>query len=293
MRVLAFASLIVVLTMVFGCQVAEPEESSEEPSSNELSEEELELSDRVELTPEALESLRLEYATAEERELSPSLAVPAELMPVPDRRASVGARVAGRVLRVLVNVGDPVREGTPLLVLESAAVGQARADLVAAVARRDVAKRAYDRATRLLADRVTSERTVEEALGGLQVAEADVEADRTRLRAFGASSNEAADDPSQVTLRSPLGGTVVRRVASAGQWIEPSEIVMEIIDLDRLWLIASVYEREMRSISEGQEVDVEVRAFPGEVFSGSVETVAPTLDERTALGLGTRGATER
>ena len=269
-------ALALALFTLTGCQTEDPEHDSEEHGG-----ETLELSDRVELTPEALLSLRLEYATAEERELSPSLAVPAELMPVPDRRASVGPRVAGRVLQVLVNVGDRVAAGAPLLVLESVEVGQARADLVAAAARRDVAKRAYERATKLLADRVTSERAVEEALGALQVAEADVEASRTRLKAFGAAAGEADDEPSSVTLRSPLRGTVVSRVASAGQWIEPSEIVMEIVDLNRLWLLASVHEREMRSISQGQDVDVEVRAFPGEVFTGSVESVAPTLDERT------------
>lgn len=276
MRTSAVPTVVLALLTLTGCQSGEAEHDSEEHGG-----EALELSDRVELTPEALQSLRLEYATAEVRELSPSLAVPAELMPVPDQRASVGPRVAGRVLRVLVNVGDRVAAGAPLLVLESAEVGQARADLVAAAARRNVAERAHERATKLLADRVTSERAVEEALGALQVAEADVEASHTRLRAFGATEGEANDDPSTVILRSPLRGTVVSRVASAGQWIEPSEIVMEIVDLDRLWLLASVYEREMRSISQGQGVDVEVRAVPGEVFTGSVQSVAPTLDERT------------
>ena len=271
------AGIPVFLLLALSCQNAAVEERGEEP----MEEEAIELSDRVALTSEALESLRLEYATAEERVLSPSLAVPAEIMPIPDRRAAVGARVPGRVLRVLVNVGDSVRAGTPLLVLESAAVGQARADLVAADARQAVAKRAHERADRLLSDRVTSERAVEEALGALQVAEADVEAARTRLRAFGAEDHATEDDPSRVILRSPLRGTVVTRAASAGQWIEPSDLVMEILDLDRLWLLASVYEREMRSISDGQEVDVELRAFPGEVFTGSVESVAPTLDERT------------
>ncbi len=279
MRTDVATAFALALLPLIGCQIGDSEQVSEE--HEEHGGEALRLSDRVELTPEALQSLRVEYATAEQRQLSPSLAVPAELMPVPDRRASVGPRVAGRVLRVLVNVGDRVAAGAPLLVLESAQVGQARADLLASVARRDVAQRAHQRASKLFADRVTSERAVEEALGALQVAEADVEAARTRLKAFGAAENQAGDDPSTVVLRSPLRGTVVRRVASAGQWIEPSEIVMEIVDLDRLWLLAAVYEREMRSVARGQDVDVEVRAFPGEVFTGSVESVAPTLDERT------------
>jgi cobalt-zinc-cadmium efflux system membrane fusion protein len=203
-------------------------------------------------------------------------------MAIPDRRAAVGPRVAGRVVRATVNVGDRVEAGTPLVVLDSAEVGRARADLVAAAARRDVADRAYKRAEALLEGRVTSERSVEEAHGDLQVIDADLQAAKTRLRAYGVPVDDSIDnDPGQVILRSPIAGTVVSRSVSLGQWIEPSEVVMEIVDLDRLWLLASVYELEMRHVVVDQGVDVKVRAFPGEVFSGLVDSIDPTLDERT------------
>lgn len=269
---------IVAVVFLLACRPG-PDETAERDPTGELN---LEISDRVELSPEGLASLRLEYSTAEIRQLSPSLEVPAELMPIPDREAMVGPRVAGRIVRVGINVGDRVRVGTPLVVLESAAVGRGRADLVAAAARRDVASRAYERAQGLLQDRVVSERSVEEARGDLQVADADLQAASTRLRSFGVADGDLeTGDPGEVVLGSPIAGIVVRRNASIGQWVEPSEVVAEIVDLDQLWLLASVYEREMRNVVAGQEVDVEVRAFPGEIFTGSVESVAPTLDEHT------------
>lgn len=251
-------------------------------TSEEQEKDRAEQPDRLELSEGALTSLKLSYARVEERELSPSLEVPAELVPVPDRHATVGSRVAGRVVEVKVNIGDRVKAGASLLVLESDEVGRARADLIAATARADVARRAADRARKLLEDRVSSQRAVEEAEGALRIAEADLQAARTRLLTFGVVPDGAAGrNPAQVVLTSPLSGTVVARSVHIGQWVQPSEKLIEVVDLDALWLLASVYEREMRYVQTGQPVQVEVRASPGEVFTGTIAYVSNTLDERT------------
>ena len=104
------------------------------------------IAESVELSEQAYSSLGLDIGTVERRSLAPLIEIPAELKPVPDRQATVGPRVAGRVLQVKVNVGDPVKRGSPLLVLESADVGEARADFVADQAKVEVALRAAKRA---------------------------------------------------------------------------------------------------------------------------------------------------
>jgi len=267
------------LTLTAGCKKNESEEGN---GHEEEGETRAPTTDRVKLSTEALESLRLTYARAEERELSPSLQVPAEVSAVPDREATVGPRVAGRVVDVRVNIGDRVERGGALVILESDEVGRAWADWIAARARAAVARRKLDRQHRLLEDRITSQRALEESEGEQQVADADLQATRTRLATFGITPSEQAPrNPARVTLTSPIAGTVVARSVHVGQWVEPSETVIEVIDLDELWIRASVYEREMRLVEVGQAVQVEVRAFPGEVFSGTVAQVSGTLDERT------------
>lgn len=239
--------------------------------------------DRIVLTSEALQSLDLVFARAEVRELSPSLDVPAELAPDPDRRATVGARVAGRVVAVPARVGAHVAKGAALVVLESDEIGKAWAEFLGSRARAEVARRAAERARGLLQDRITSQREVEEAEGQLQVAEADLQAARARFAALGLSADDdkPGDNPARVVLMSPISGAVVSRTAYIGQWAEPAETLVEVVDLDELWLLASVYERDMRHVETGQPVQVEVRAYPGEVFHGTVRQVGYTLDERT------------
>jgi cobalt-zinc-cadmium efflux system membrane fusion protein len=263
--------------LYLSCASSEPERDAENAGTSAI-----ELTDRVVIPKSALESLRLTYARAEESTLTPALQVPAELTPDPDRRATVGSRVSGRVVQVHVVAGERVRRGTPLVDLESEDAGRARAEHVAAVARVDVARRAAERARSLLEGRVTSERAVEEADGALRILEAELRAVETRLATFGVPPVvEPGADPARVRVESPIDGTVVARTAYIGQWVEPSDVVVEVVDLDELWLRASVYEREMRHVRVGQVVQVGVRAYPGELFAGRVAQVSDVLDPET------------
>jgi cobalt-zinc-cadmium efflux system membrane fusion protein len=239
--------------------------------------------DRIELGEEALKELRLTLYTVEERELAPALEVAAELVPDPDRRADVGSRTAGRVVELRVSVGDRVERGAALAVLVSPEVGKARAELTAAAARAEVTRAAYAREKALLEARATSQKEVQEAEAAKRIAQADVAAARTLLSTFGAAEEDEASqvDPARLILRSPIRGTVVERRAHLGQSVEPTGTLIEVVDLDRLWLEAQVYERELRFVAPGQEVKLEARAYPGEVFEGKVDRIGEVLDEKT------------
>ena len=274
-------SCIVVALLGSGCSPPEPA-SPPVDTPSPPSEADPASVDRIRLSPAALASLQLSSVQATERELSPSIEVPADVIAVPDRRALVGPRVAGRVAEVRVNVGDRIESGTVLAVLESDAVGRAWADLIAARARASVARDALARQRRLLADRVTSARMMEEAEGALLVAEADLQADQMRLATFGVTVSDAPPtDPTRVTVVSPMAGTVVARAANVGQWVEPSDTIADVTDLSVVWLESAVYERDMRLVVVGQAVFVEVRAFPDDLFAGTVSQLAGTLDPAT------------
>lgn len=276
------ALLLLALLGVSGPVACKKSPLAAKPETKEEGKEEgeKESADRVKLSPEALESLKLVLATAEETDLSPALEVAAELVPDPDRRADVGTRTAARVVEFRVKVGDRVEKGSPLVVVESAEVGKARAELHAARAKAEVARQAAARERALLAARATSQREVLEADALAKTTEADVASLRAVLVALGAPE-EGGSDPARFELRSPVAGTVVARPAHVGQSVEPSTTLVQVVNLDRLWLEAQVYEREMRFVVSGQPVQLEARAFPGEVFRGKVDRVGDVLDEKT------------
>lgn len=268
--------LVAASFLAVSCSAPEQEAMEDEEGAS------IDLVDRVALTDAALASLELAYATAAVMTLTPTLEVPAELIPDPDRLADIGARVSGRIVDVFVNTGDQVGQSDPLLAIESAEVGRAWADLVSARASERVARRARDRQQELLDGRVTSVRAFEEAQGAWEIAEAELRAALTRLASLGvAEPAEPPTNPARVTLYSPIAGSVTARTVSLGEWVEPANILLQVIDLEEVWLEASVYEQEMRYVDVGQQVQVEVRAFPDDVFLGTVERLAGVLDEKT------------
>lgn len=272
----SFIVSVAVVPLLIGCSRENPASDDAERAEEEGFEE------RISLTPGALESLDLQYANAARGELHPIVEVPAELVSVPDRRATIGSRVAGRVVAVHANVGDAVDADGALVELESHDVGRARADLIAAGARVEVARRAARRARQLREDRIGSDRAVEEAKGALDIARADLQAARARLRTYGVEEKAVSPDvPGHVVLSSPIAGTVIARRAHLGQWVEAADVLVEVVDLDALWLRGAVNESQLRYVAIGEPVDVEVRAYPGEAFTGTVDQIAGSLDERT------------
>ncbi|MES2642417.1 MAG: efflux RND transporter periplasmic adaptor subunit [Myxococcota bacterium] len=238
--------------------------------------------DRVVLGGEALEALDLQIVEATQRELNPSLELPAEIAADPNRRAEIGPLVAGRVVDVAVDIGDRVEKGAPLVVLESPEVGRARAEWIGALARLDVAKANQARESALAADQATSARELQEAEAVLKTSAADESAARAQLAAIGVRPGPESNDASaRLVLRAPFGGTVVTRNAHPGRPVESGETLLEIVDLDALQVVAQVHEREMRFVQTGQPVQVEVRALPGQVFNATVTRLGGVLDERT------------
>ena len=193
------ARALLVATSALAVSCSTPE-SGETEGAEEAS---IDLADRVALTPDALASLELTYATAALMALTPTLEVPAELIPDADRLAEIGARVSGRIVEVFVNVGDHVGRSDPLLAIESAEVGRAWADLVAARASERVARRARDRQQALLDGRVTSMRAFEEAQGAWEIANAELRAALTRLGSLGVA--EPGEPPVNPARLRPAG----------------------------------------------------------------------------------------
>ncbi len=286
MKATARVMFLILLAVVSGCRkdAAESDETMEEPSQEEVVET---VPDQVVLTPEAFASSNLQFETVATRTLHPSLSLAAELRANPDRFAQVGPRVAGRITRMHVRIGDRVRKEDPLVTVDSAELGRARADHMSAVARERIAKRAWERETGLFKARATSSREVQEAEGAYQATQAELKAARTILLTFGVpeaeleAGMEQGASPSAITLRSPIAGAVVNRSASLGQNVDSKDTLVEIADLSEVWVIGKAFERDLALIKSGQNVLVEFPSYPGERFKGSVLHVGDVLHERT------------
>jgi cobalt-zinc-cadmium efflux system membrane fusion protein len=241
----------------------------------------------VELPPEAAARIRIRVAPVEERALSDILETTGRVDFDQDRLAHVSPRVPGRVHRVLATLGDRVRAGQTLAIIDSIELGRARSDLLRARAQLDLAAQTLERERGLLEDRITSEQVVLEAQAAHQRALAEYQAARRELRLLGLSEERideaGADDPSAALfpLESPLSGTVVDKHVSLGEVVSPEGSLFTVADLSQVWIWVDVYERDLARVHLGDDVAVRVDALPEHAFEGKVAYIRDQIDPDT------------
>lgn len=250
--------------------------------------------DHVELTLDAQKRLRIGVSAVATEPLPVALRVTGSVQPIESRLAHVRPLAQGRILDVLVKVGDHVTTGQPLARFDNVEAGElatqregARADLARLRVQLGTATRQADRARRLVEIGAVPQREYEASLGEQQQIEASIRAQESaiagleqRLRRFG-TSEAAADTSSVATIRAPLAGVLVRADVAPGDVVDASTELLAIADISRVYVQAHVFEKDLGKVRRGQAATVTVDAYPEQRFPGSVAVVGGTVDPRT------------
>ncbi|MBL8922936.1 MAG: efflux RND transporter periplasmic adaptor subunit [Myxococcaceae bacterium] len=167
----------------------------------------------------------------------------------------VSVRVPGYVERLFVDfVGKPLRKGQPLFSLFSPEVLAAEQEWL--LAHRSGAAAVASSARRKL------------ELWGVP------EAELARLERDGVASQV-------ITFTSPVSGVVTKKDVVEGARLEAGAMPLEVSDLSSVWVLADVYETELRFVTPGLVARFSTAAFPGREFEGVVRFVEPVLDAQT------------
>jgi membrane fusion protein, copper/silver efflux system len=92
---------------------------------------------------------------------------------------------------------------------------------------------------------------------------------------------ETGEASRTVTLYAPITGHIIARKVSHGERIEPDTPLLDIADLSRIWVIASVYEYELPFVRAGQPATMTLAYIPGKIYRGRVALVYPVLEGTT------------
>jgi membrane fusion protein, heavy metal efflux system len=201
--------------------------------------------------------------------------------------------VAGRVTQVLVKVGDSVTERQPLAVLESAdadmavsnvlqaeaAGSQAKAALTKADADFDRLRDLYENKAIARKELLQAENQEAQANGGLKQAEAAL---RQALRRLDILELKKEEFGQKILVRAPIPGKVLEVNVAPGEFRnDPNAALMTIADLSSVWISADVPESAIRFVDRGERIEIELTAYPGEVFWGRVAQIADVVDPQT------------
>ncbi|HMG32484.1 MAG TPA: efflux RND transporter periplasmic adaptor subunit [Blastocatellia bacterium] len=235
----------------------------------------------------------------------------------PYEEVAVSSEVEGRVDQVLVDVGDRVSAGQPIVRIvatelqltveqQRAAVNQARARLglasegedlkdvrAAAEVKRaaadlDDAQQKFERSKTLYASGLLPKQNYDEAESRYNAARAaydlsvqTVQNLRGQLAQTQASAALAQKKLSDSVIRAPFAGQVKERTVAQGQYLKVQTPVMMIVNIDPLRVRLKVPEKMAAWAKTGQEVTVSVEAFPDRTFAGKIWRINPAVDQQT------------
>jgi len=218
-----------------------------------------------------------------EQEISEQLVLTATIRPNQDRIAHVAPRVPGRIVKAHVNLGEAVKAGQTLAVLDSLEVGEAHSAWLQARTAQALAKADFERAEMLHTDQIIARKDHLRSHAEYEKSKAALAAATDRLRMLGVSPSPSSDGKavSAFPLTTPFAGTVIEKHAILGELAQPDKALYTVADLSKLWIEANLFEKDLGRVKAGADAVVTVAAYPDAVFEGRLTYIAAVVDKET------------
>ena len=239
--------------------------------------------------------IRMKMALAEEAKLPPQIYSTGRVVAVPSNRALVAPPVGGIIdSRPLPRIGQQVMRGQLIATLvqtptaaeaaqiriensrvdaERRRLGQAE---IEARARLSAAAAEAGRARRLLEQKAYSQRQFETAEADRKAAEATLAGVQEQVQAL-----QTASPTANYEVTAPISGTVVEVKKSAGEEVRAGEPILEIVALDRIWVEAPIFEKDLGRMKNEVAAIFTTSAYPDKEFRGRLITIGAVVDEQT------------
>jgi RND family efflux transporter MFP subunit len=214
---------------------------------------------------------------------------------MPESQYTVAPKVAGKLEKILVNIGDRVTRNQLIALQDDAEylqqVGQAKAELDVAVANVEenrsalnLAKREFERARALREKKIVSESELDAAEAQFKAALA-----KQKVAEAQVAQKEAALKAAEVRLGytrilavwdgGPDTRVVGERFVDGGTMLAANAPIATILQIDPLTAVIHVIEKDYPSIRTGQSAVLQTDAYPGKTFPGAITRIAPLLKE--------------
>ncbi|TDH60523.1 efflux RND transporter periplasmic adaptor subunit [Dankookia rubra] len=269
--------------------------------------EEAALPQEVTLSAEAAANFGLRTAAAERRPLVRTIRVTGSVGFNELRLAHIQPLARGRVQAIEVAIGDRVRTGQRLAILDALDLAEARHQLAGAEAalrqaqaETQTARAALNRAAELVRAGSVAQSELERRRADLARADAAVQTKATEVEHWRemltrySPAGPMAQDPADAVrlsaptptdarggILAPFDGAVLAIGATPGELVDTNREIFTLADLSVVWVMADVPERDLAAVRPGATVAIAVEAWPGRRFPGRVAYVADQLDART------------
>lgn len=219
----------------------------------------------------------------------PALTLSARVTYAEDGFSKISSPLQGPVLDVRVKLGQAVKAGDVLMVIDAADIARAYAAYVEEISELGLAERNYELTKDLYDAQAMALKDLEHAENDLNRERAEFKQAKERLLSLRVPAAELSKPlaqqqiTSRFELRSPLTGTVVERNVTPGQIVGTASDtpLFTVANLDRLQVVADVYEHDLSGIRAGTVATMTVEAYPGIEFPAKIAVIGDVVDPAT------------
>jgi len=288
-------------TIVLVCACSRPELATKLSSS-------VTPSSQVRLSRQAQDMAQLEILIVKPRYSQSKIITTGEIKADENRVFHINSIVPGRVSKDNVVLGNAIKPGDQLAVIENLELArtygdyihqahQNEIDIAQAQARLDLAKKTAQRLEKLNKEGIVAEKDLLTAETQQKICEINLEGfkehkihtkaeAKSLLAAYGVLlDKEEKQGLSHISSGSPIvspkAGVVIKKNVTVGDVVNPTEPLYVVADLSQVWLDIAVYDKDLGKIKEGQSIIFRSDSVPGTVFKGTISYIQPAAGDTT------------
>jgi RND family efflux transporter MFP subunit len=241
----------------------------------------------ITLPPDVVERAHIVTGTVTAVRDGQPLRLPAVVEPNAYRQVVVTPLVAGRVTRVLVELGQHVARGQTMAEIFSPELAEAETRYVSARAELDAHERELQRTEKLVQIGAATREELEARHAEHTSLITRAETARSRLELLGLSAAQIGSLVSGkpigalTAVPAPIAGVVTERTANTGGNIDAATRLFTVVDLSSVWIVADVYEKDFSRVHPGSRATVTTTAYPDAPVDGTVSYVDPQVNPQT------------
>ncbi|WP_235011342.1 efflux RND transporter periplasmic adaptor subunit [Bryocella elongata] len=269
------AAMGLVMATLAGCKDKHEDSAAQEAPPAQVQVESSSVTDVVHVA--APERFRLTSTGI--RSIDGTLAVTGTVNPDVSREIPVLSLANGRVVALHVGLGDTVRKGQMVMEVQSPDVAAAFDTYTKAVNDEHLTDVTLTRDKLLYDKGAIAKSQLETAQAGEDDAAADLRAAEQQLRVLGVDKSHPADT---VKVYAPASGVIITQnttaSGAAGVTYTGASGSFTIADLSHVWVVCDVYENDLAKVKLGDSASIQINAYPGKSFQGTVSDIGAVLD---------------
>ena len=200
----------------------------------------------------------------------------------PENKVRIGTFMGGYIQSVDLIPGDHVKKGQILVVLENIEYLKLQQSYLDAKEQLDYLKSLYESQKALSEEKITAQKVFLEARSNYNRMLATYESLDKQLRLININPSDVKAETmvSSISLKSPIDGFITEVKAVRGMFVNPSDLICEIVNTDHLHLQIKIFEKDMLAVRTGQSIDFRIPESSHETCRGEIIMVGKTVEEK-------------